>query len=49
VVKHIATVFGGTITAESEPGQRTRFVLRLKEAGEPWFEPEHAQPSVAMS
>jgi two-component system, OmpR family, sensor kinase len=49
VVERIASVFGGTITAESEPGRLTRFVLRLNEATEPSVIPGHALPSLAMS
>jgi two-component system, OmpR family, sensor kinase len=49
VVERIAWVFGGSITAESEPGRWTRFVLRLSEATEPRSVPDHAQPSLAMS
>ena len=49
VVERIAWVFGGSITAESEPGQWTRFVLRLSETAEPRSVPDHAQPSLAMS
>ena len=32
VVERIATVFGGTMRAESEPGHGSRFVLRLPDA-----------------
>jgi heavy metal sensor kinase len=49
VVERIASVFGGTITAESEPGRRTRFVLRLKEATEPQSVLARAQRSLALS
>jgi two-component system, OmpR family, sensor kinase len=49
VVERIAWVFGGSITAESEPGQWTRFVLRLNEATEPRSVRDHAEPSLAMS
>ena len=34
IVQRIAAVFGGTITAESVPGQGSRFVLRVPEATE---------------
>ena len=49
VVERIASVFEGSITAESEPGRWTRFVLRLNEATEPRSVGDHAQPSLAMS
>jgi two-component system OmpR family sensor kinase len=45
VVERIAAVFGGTITAESEPGKWTRFVLKLEEATVPTSIPGHIRPS----
>ena len=49
VVERIASVFGGNITVESEPGRRTRFVLGLEEVTEPRSIPGHAQPTWAVS
>ncbi len=49
VVERIVSVFGGNITAESEPGRRTRFVLGLEEVTEPRSIPGHAQPTWAVS
>jgi signal transduction histidine kinase len=49
VVHRITAVFGGTITAESVPGQGTRFVLRLPEATEPIRASGQLEPSGSMS
>ena len=49
IVQRIAAVFGGTISAESVPGQGSRFVLRVPEATEPNRTLGPLEPAVAMS
>jgi heavy metal sensor kinase len=48
IVQRIAVVFGGTITAESLPGQGSRFVLRLPEINEPPRTAGQAEPVTAL-
>jgi signal transduction histidine kinase len=49
IVQRIAAVFGGTISAESVPGQGSRFVLRLPEATESIPALGRIEPAVATS
>jgi signal transduction histidine kinase len=49
IVERIAAVFGGTISAESVPGQGSRFVLRVPEATESIEASGRVEPAMAMS
>jgi heavy metal sensor kinase len=49
IVQRIAAVFGGTIIAESVPGQGSRFVLRVPEAMDPIRTSGSVEPGLAMS
>ena len=48
VVERIAAVFGGTIRAESQPGEGSRFVLRLPDETSTIVAPDPARPPGAM-
>jgi signal transduction histidine kinase len=49
VAQRIAATLGGTITASSEPGQGTRFVVRLPQAAAPEAQSTVAEPADALA